>query len=85
MAESRPRDLTQEELALIRSSAAGSAAETEPLRVPPGTEIAVEMLNPAMNLAENASPTAGPPTESVDASAGKAPSAPATSGKKKEK
>ena len=46
MDESKPRDLTQEELALVRS-ASSTAGGTEPLRIPPGTQIAVESLNPA--------------------------------------
>jgi hypothetical protein len=85
MDESRPRDLTPEELALVRSSAAGAAGGTEPLRIPPGTQIAVELLNPAGDRTGIASPTASPPEGGADATAVKAPAAPPSSGKKREK
>ncbi len=86
MDESKPRDLTPEELALARSSASGTAAAgTEPLRIPPGTEIAVELLNPAGDRTGIASPSAGPPEGDADASDVKVPAAPPSSGKKKVK
>jgi len=69
MTDSRPRDLTEEELALIRAPA-GRGLEAAPLRVPPGTAVAVEFLG-AAGESPAAAPTASAPTES-----GGAPSAP---------
>jgi hypothetical protein len=56
MAETRPRDLTAEELARLQAPA---SAETQnaPLRIPPGTSTAIELLNPAETTATS-SPTA---------------------------
>lgn len=85
MDESKPRDLTQEELALVRSSASATAEGTEPLRIPPGTQIAVELLNPAGDRTGIASPSASPPQAGAEGTAVKAPAAPPSPGKKKEK
>jgi hypothetical protein len=60
MSDTRPRDLTPEELALLQLPALGGPASA-PLRIPPGTEVAVEMLNPwAEVAAATASPSGGP-------------------------
>jgi len=84
MDESKPRDLTQEELALVRS-ASSTAGGTEPLRIPPGTQIAVESLDPAGDRTGIASPSASPPKAGAEGTAVKAPAAPPSPGKKKEK
>jgi hypothetical protein len=58
MSESRPRDLTAEELVVLRSPAA-RGKESAPLRIPPGTQIAIELLNPAAEVSDAAAPTYG--------------------------
>ena len=60
MSETKPRDLTAEELALLRAPAA-RVNESAPLPIPPGTQIAIDLLNPgAGNASLPAAPTAGP-------------------------
>jgi len=59
MTQSKPRDLNPEELALIQAPPA--SAGTMPLRIPPGTQLAIEHLNPVGDSAAAASPTGGPP------------------------
>ena len=60
MSDTRPRDLTPEELALLQLPASGGAGSA-PSRIPPGTEIAIEELNPmAHDAAATASPRYGP-------------------------
>lgn len=62
MDDSKPRDLTSEELALIEAPAPG-ASQSTPLRVPPGTQISIEELDPLApsDGVEAASPTQPPP------------------------
>jgi hypothetical protein len=70
MSETKPRDLTVEELALLATPAA-RGNESAPLRTPPGTQIAIELLDPTgADTAVPASPMAGPmdSTDSVGAS-----------------
>ena len=57
--QSRPRDLSSEELRLIQAPPA-SAGTTAPLRIPPGTEIAIEQLAPNAGVLATASPQHGP-------------------------
>ena len=66
MNEARPQDLTSEELVLV--AAPGVARmESAPLRIPPGTQIAVELLDPGSAEGAAVAPTAGP-EEAVGAS-----------------
>jgi hypothetical protein len=65
MSETKPRDLTAEELALL-ATPANRGTESAPLRIPPGTQIAIELLDPTGgNTSASASPTAGP-SDSAD-------------------
>ena len=83
MTPSEPRELTADELALTQVSSA--IAATAPLRVPPGTEVAVEHLNPANVSVTVSAPAFGPPTEGlVETRAAKSSGGP-SSGKRKEK
>jgi hypothetical protein len=60
MNDTKPRDLTLEELALLQLPAFGGSASA-PLRIPPGTQVAIEKLNPvAEEAAATASPSGGP-------------------------
>jgi hypothetical protein len=60
MSDTRPRDLTAEELALL-ASPANRGTESAPLRIPPGTQIAIELLDPAgESTSASTSPTASP-------------------------
>jgi hypothetical protein len=59
MSESKPRDLTRDELALIQTPAS-RGAESAPLRIPPGTETPIELWNPA---AAESSAAAAPSTK----------------------
>lgn len=45
MSETRPRDLTAQELSLI-ATPASRGIESVPLRIPPGTQIPVELVDP---------------------------------------
>ena len=68
MSDTRPRDLTAEELAQL-ASPANRETQSVPLRVPPGTQIAIELLDPAgEGTSASAAPTSGP--SDVPASAG---------------
>jgi hypothetical protein len=62
MDDSKPRDLTPEELALLETPPPGSS-QSAPLQVPPGTQISIEELDPLAPSAavEAASPTQPPP------------------------
>jgi len=53
MTGTKPRDLTPEDLALTEAPAVGGA-QSVPLRIPPGSTVAIELLNPA--AADAASP-----------------------------
>jgi hypothetical protein len=56
MGDSKPRDLTTDELALLGAPATD---DTMPLRVPPGTQIAVEALSvTAVGAVSAGAPTA---------------------------
>jgi hypothetical protein len=59
MSESKPRDLTRDELALVQTPAS-RGAESAPLRIPPGTETPIELWNPA---AAESSTVAAPSTK----------------------
>lgn len=59
MSDSRPRDLTDEDLALIQSPSA-RGAESAPLRVPPGIQVPIELWNPAAEISVAAAPSAEP-------------------------
>ena len=58
MSDTKPRDLTAEELALIDLAGEGARGSV-PLRVPPGSTIGVELLNPAESP-KVSFPSAGP-------------------------
>jgi hypothetical protein len=62
MDDSKPRDLTPEELALLEAPPPG-ASQSAPLRVPPGSQIPIEVLDPLAPSAggDAASPTQPPP------------------------
>jgi hypothetical protein len=59
MSDTKPRDLTAEELALLAAPKSGGTGSA-PLRVPPGTLIAIELVDPTGRGAATASPSAGP-------------------------
>ena len=60
MSDTKPRDLTAEELAIL-GSPASRGTESAPLRIPPGTQIAIELLDPAGgSTSAFASPAAAP-------------------------
>ena len=74
MEESRPRDLTADELALLQAPPV-FAGQSVPARVPPGARVSIENLG--VNLpseAELAAPTALPPTLTQPTAAGPVPS-----------
>jgi hypothetical protein len=61
MSETRPRELTLEELALLQVPAV-RVGESMPLRIPPGMHIAIELLNPVEGtVSPVTTPTADPP------------------------
>lgn len=62
MNDSEPRNLTPEEQALLEAPTSG-LSQTEPLRVPPGTQISIEALDPLAceSGKETASPSQPPP------------------------
>lgn len=73
MSNTRPRDLTAEELAGLESGAV-IAPQTSPLPVPPRTAVAVESIGTA---AADTAPAAVPsnvPTEPIGGGAGALPS-----------
>jgi hypothetical protein len=60
MSDTKPRDLTAEELALLAAPKSGGTGSA-PLRVPPGTQIAIELVDPTgKGASATASPSAGP-------------------------
>jgi hypothetical protein len=64
MSESKPRDLTAEELAQVQTPAAVES-QSAPLRIPPGIQVPIEQWNPGAEAAESstpAAPTALPPS-----------------------
>jgi hypothetical protein len=71
MAETRPRDLTAEELAGLQAPP-GAEWQSAPLRIPPGTDVAIELLNPAGETAVTSFPTAVP-VEQAGAGSGSGP------------
>jgi hypothetical protein len=73
MSETKPRDLTAEQLAQL-TNPGEALAQTAPLRVPPGTETAIELLNPAAETTAG-SPNAVPGDLVAPASGGASPSA----------
>jgi len=75
MIESKPRDLTPGELALVRAPAA-CGAESAPLRIPPGTQIPVELWSPATEITAAAAPSAGPHEAGAAESSGSRGAAP---------
>jgi len=87
MPQSQPRDLTPEELALTQAPPVSGG--TAPLRIPPGTQVAVEQLNPIADSGATTSPTSSPPdadaTTATRIPAPKAPASGPSSGKRKEK
>jgi hypothetical protein len=87
MTQSKPRDLTPEELALIEAPPISRG--TAPLRIPPGTQVAVEQLNPGADPHTAASPKDSPPdageTKATGASTPKAATDRPDSGKRKGK
>ena len=86
MSETRPRELTPEELALLQAPTS-RGTDTAPLRIPPGTQIAVELLNPGADFAAIGSPKAEP-SEAAGAESSGAPKSAATgpgAGKRKDK
>lgn len=67
MTESRPRELTAEELELLKTPTHDGAG-TAPLTVPPGTQVPVHLINPVWNptvSAASTEPTALPPDSEV--------------------
>jgi hypothetical protein len=62
MTQTRPRDLTDAELELLKAPAQ-RARESAPLTVPPGTQLPVHLVNPVGNqtTSDNTRPTASPP------------------------
>jgi hypothetical protein len=83
MTHSKPRELTSDELALTQASSAN--AGTAPLRIPPGTEVAVEQLNPASFSVAASAPAFGPPAEVVAEIPAAKSSGGSSGGKRKEK
>ena len=61
MSETKPRDLTAEEMARVQAPAT-RRTDTAPLRIPPGSQTAIELLDPAaaVEATATAAPTAGP-------------------------
>lgn len=87
--QSKPRDLTSEELELIRTPPA-SEGTTAPLRIPPGTQVAIEQLNPIAAVGNTVSPKGGPTadadvTTATGSPALKVPTRKPDSGKRKGK
>ena len=70
MSDTKPRDLTDAELELIKAPP-GRTAESVPLSVPPGTQVAVQDIDPRPPISSgSATPTAGPPDLSGAGGAG---------------
>ena len=66
MSESEPRDLTARELAQAQVTAAGGGTQSSPLRIPPGSQIPIELWNHAdaagtAGDTPAAAPTSAPP------------------------
>jgi hypothetical protein len=60
MSETRPRDLTAEELAVLKALP-NRGGESVPLPIPPGTQVAVELISPAGKTASvSGRPMTGP-------------------------
>jgi|GEM_PF-2060305 len=76
MSQSKPRELTPEELALTQALPVSGG--TAPLRIPPGTQVAVEQLNPIADPAATTSPTGSPPDTDATTTGSPAPKAPAS-------
>jgi hypothetical protein len=59
MNESRPRDLTPEEQLMVQGPAV-RGTESAPMRIPPGSQIPIEMWNPGTEVPATAAPSAEP-------------------------
>jgi hypothetical protein len=66
MSETMPRDVTPEEVEHLATPGV-APRDSAPSRIPPGTQIAAELLDPRSAVGAPAAPTAGP-EEAADAS-----------------
>lgn len=77
MAESKPRELTAAELALLTAPPPGGA-DSAPLTVPPGTQVPVHLIDPAASVAAPGAALTQAPPGPTQAPPGKTPPADAS-------